>query len=181
MGLADVKRVLALVFDFDGLILDTERSAYQSWAEIFAEHGCSLDVGTWAACIGTADHTLDPIQLLESQLGHRVDREAVITRRALRRTLLLSTERILPGVEAYLAEALILGLRVGLASSSKREWVAGHLSRLGLIERFDCIRCAVSSQTARPGRSRSLTILPKSSDSRLAARTSSLTSINWSR
>jgi len=44
--------IKALVFDFDGLIVDTEMSSYQTWQEIYAEHDCQLPFSTWAICIG---------------------------------------------------------------------------------------------------------------------------------
>jgi beta-phosphoglucomutase-like phosphatase (HAD superfamily) len=31
--------VRAIVFDFDGLVLDTETPVYQAWAEAFEAHG----------------------------------------------------------------------------------------------------------------------------------------------
>ena len=49
----------ALVFDFDGLILDTEGPEFQAWQEIYAAHGCHLTLESWAACIGTRD-AFDP-------------------------------------------------------------------------------------------------------------------------
>ncbi len=140
----------AIVFDFDGLVLDTEQPAFYSWAEIFAEHGCNLAVTTWADCVGTGENVLDPIEILQSQLGYPVDRDALVERRLRRRTELISAEPVLPGVEAYLAEAKTLGLKIGLASSSTRQWVVGHLSRLGLLPQFDCIRCAEDVRCTKP-------------------------------
>lgn len=143
-------RTRAIVFDFDGLVLDTEQPAYHSWAEIFAEHGCHLSVSTWATCVGTGEKMLDPIEVLQSQLGFSVDRDALVQRRVRRCTELISAEVVLPGVEAYLAEAKTLGLKVGLASSSSRKWVVGHLSRLGLLRYFDCVRCADDVRNTKP-------------------------------
>ena len=34
--------IKALIFDFDGLIIDTESAEFQSWQETFEEHGCAL-------------------------------------------------------------------------------------------------------------------------------------------
>src|SRR5256885_13741279 len=47
--------IRAVVFDFDGLILDTEGPVYTAWQEAFAAHGCPpLTIEQWAAEIGTA-------------------------------------------------------------------------------------------------------------------------------
>ena len=40
-----------------------------------------------------------------------------------------------------IAEAKALGLKLGVASSSPRAWVGGHLERLGLIHNFHTVRC----------------------------------------
>jgi len=45
-------RIKALVFDFDGLILETEMPAYRSWAEIYREHGHELPRDRWLDYIG---------------------------------------------------------------------------------------------------------------------------------
>jgi HAD superfamily hydrolase (TIGR01509 family) len=131
----------ALIFDFDGLILDTEVSELQSWREIYAEYNADLPLEQWAICIGSGLDSFDPCTYLESQIGHPVDRKDILARRRIRRLELLAAEVLLPGVETYLHDAKRLGLKIGLASSSSRNWVYGHLSRLGIIDAFDFIKC----------------------------------------
>jgi len=50
----------------------------------------------------------------------------------------------------HLDQAKALGLKVGVASSSTAEWVRGHLARLGILERFDCLRCRDEVANAKP-------------------------------
>jgi len=57
---------------------------------------------------------------------------------------------VLPGIVEYLEDADRLGLRVGIASSSSRNWVLGHLERLGLSDRWECIRCWGDVERAKP-------------------------------
>src|SRR5205823_12434135 len=68
-----------LVFDFDGLILDTEAPVYDAWQAIYAEHGHTLAFEKWAECIGTAD-VFDPGQELASLCGRALDAEALQAR-----------------------------------------------------------------------------------------------------
>ena len=131
----------ALIFDFDGLILDTEVSELQSWREIYAEYNADLPLEQWAACIGSGSDSFDPCAYLEAQVGHPIERKDILARRRKRRLELLAAEVVLPGVEAYLRDAKRLVLKPGLASSSSRDWVYGHLSRLGIADSFDCIKC----------------------------------------
>jgi HAD superfamily hydrolase (TIGR01509 family) len=139
----------ALVFDFDGLILDTEGPDFQSWQEIYAAHGCSLPLTVWAVAIGTVG-AFDPYVELERQLGRPIDREAVRTLHQRRMFELIAAETVRPGVEAYLRDARRLGIRVAVASSSPRDWVAGHLARLGLLEHFACLRCSDDVREVKP-------------------------------
>lgn len=141
--------IRALIFDFDGLILDTEGPEFQSWQEIYRAHGADLTLSTWAVAIGTLD-AFDPYAELERQLGRPVDRETIRQERRRRNIELLEREPIRPGVETYLDDARRFGFKVGVASSSPRHWVAGHLDRLGLIARFDCLRCSDDVARVKP-------------------------------
>lgn len=132
--------IKALVFDFDGLILETEGPIYQSWREQYAAYGIPLPMETWGQIIGTSDH-FDVFGELERLAGIKLDREAVIARQKTRQTALVEGQPVRPGVEQYLRDARGLGLKIGLASSSSCAWVTGHLERLGLLHYFDCL-CA---------------------------------------
>lgn len=142
--------IQALIMDFDGLILDTEGPAFQSWQEIFEEHGRSLPLAAWATWVGGSPDMFDPYAYLEAQVGHAVDREDIRSREREREDELIAAQPLLPGVEDYIRDARRLGLKLGLASSSEREWVLGHLSRLGMDAHFDSIKCADDVERAKP-------------------------------
>ncbi|MFD2080410.1 haloacid dehalogenase superfamily, subfamily IA, variant 3 with third motif having DD or ED [Actinopolymorpha cephalotaxi] len=142
--------IRALVFDFDGLVVDTETPEFQAWQEIFADHGTVLELATWAGGIGTADHHFDPYAALDRASGRPVDRDALRTARRARIRELVSDQPVLPGVEDYLRQARDHGLRVGLASSSSRAWVHGHLAERGLLHHFDTIRTGDEVEHTKP-------------------------------
>lgn len=131
--------IKAVIFDFDGLILDTESAAFQSWQTVYREYHCVLPLEKWALCIGTGFDAFNPYMYLEEQYGHAIDRLELDKRRVAYDQELLARLRPLPGVEEDLRAARGLGLKVGVASSSSRNWVAGHLTRLGLIDYFDAM------------------------------------------
>jgi len=130
--------IRALVFDFDGLILDTEVPIYRCWAEVYEQHGEALDLALWQSTVGTEG--FDPAAELERRLGRPLDWDEVHRRRRQRRDELQALEVVRPGVTEWVTEALELGLHLGIASSSERAWVLGHLERVGLATPFFCIR-----------------------------------------
>jgi HAD superfamily hydrolase (TIGR01509 family) len=132
--------IAAIVFDFDGLILDTEISALQSWEEIFQEYNHHLPLEKWALAIGTGTEAFDPHAYLESLVGSEIPREPISERRLLRHLELIKTQSALPGVEDYIADAKALGIKIAVASSSPRRWVIDHLTRLGLQDKFDAMK-----------------------------------------
>jgi len=103
----------------------------------------------WGEVIGRGASYFDPYQELVAKLGHDLDREAVLNRRLARHQEMIAELEILPGVREAVAEAKRLGLRLGVASSSSRRWVTGHLTRLGL-DGFDCVRCRDDVAEAKP-------------------------------
>jgi HAD superfamily hydrolase (TIGR01509 family) len=144
--------IQAVVFDFDGLILDTEYPEYMSWREIYQAHGATLPLTAWERSIGSMDLNLfDPYAYLEAQLGQPVDRAEIRAIHRARFAELVAAQNVLPGVEDYLVGARRLGLKVGLASSSSRAWVTGHLARFGLNgATFDCLCCGDEVKRTKP-------------------------------
>jgi HAD superfamily hydrolase (TIGR01509 family) len=143
-----VSRLRALVFDFDGLICDTETSSYQTAREIYAEHGVDLTVAQWQTRIGT--HGRHWLADLESAIGPLSDRDALTERRRLAHHERLLAEQALPGVADFTARAVDAGLVLAVASSSSMSWVSEHLERLGLLDRFAAISTSEEGVPAKP-------------------------------
>jgi HAD superfamily hydrolase (TIGR01509 family) len=139
----------AIVFDFDGLILDTELPIYRSWLEVYAAHGHELPFDRWMLTVGTSGAAFDPRANLEGLLGRPLTQE-VLDERARRRTELILANAVLPGVVELVAAARAAGLKTGVASSSTHSWVDAHLERLGILHLIDCIRCRDDVPSAKP-------------------------------
>jgi HAD superfamily hydrolase (TIGR01509 family) len=139
----------ALVFDFDGLILDTEWPEFSTVRAEFEAHGAALELESWQQIVGRADqpHWFD---WLQSEVDVPLDRDLVVERRRVSHHALLAAESVRPGVEGLLDEAAAAGVPTGVASSSSAAWVEGHLDRLGLLSRFDVVRCRDHVAMAKP-------------------------------
>ena len=143
-------RIKALVFDFDGLILETETPAYQSWTEIYREHGHELPRDRWLDYIGREAGWFDALRHLESLVGAPFDRDDVRRRREERKAQLMSELDVMAGIRDYLSEGRRLGLRLGIASSSPRSYVHAHLDRVGLGGGWDVVVCREDAPRAKP-------------------------------
>ena len=140
----------ALVFDFDGLILDTEGPIFQTWQELYQEYGCQLTLADWENCLGSAEGTNMFYDNLEEQLGQPVDMETIAPRLQTRELEMIEAQPVLPGVSEYIQRAGQLGLKLGVASSSTCKWVTGHLEKRGLRESFQCVLGSDDVKATKP-------------------------------
>jgi HAD superfamily hydrolase (TIGR01509 family) len=143
-------RIRALVFDFDGLIVDTEGPIFRAWQRIYREHGQQLPREQWLTIIGTSTGPFDPLLDLRQRTGDPLDRDQLdaLERRYYQEATAM--QQLLPGVERYLAEARRLGLKTAVASSSKANWVTTHLERFGIHAHFDAILCREDVRRTKP-------------------------------
>ncbi len=143
--------VRALFFDFDGLIFDTETTEMMVWKRIYAEHGFEYPEERWAQNAGLwgNNHHFDSAAHLQDLLRRALDVDALNRRHHDESAAAFLTQPAREGVVEYLDAAQRLGLRLAVASSSPLYWVAGHLTRLGLISRFERI---ISGDDVTPDR-----------------------------
>jgi HAD superfamily hydrolase (TIGR01509 family) len=128
----------ALVFDFDGLIVDTENPGFISWEEVYQEFGTTLSIDDWRHATGYVGG-FDPAIHLEQILGRRLDWSQLMPKREARNWELTLQAKVLPGIEQLFLSARERRLRVGVASNSENGWVEGGLRRLGLRDYVDTV------------------------------------------
>lgn len=131
--------IRGLLFDFDGLLVDTESPSRLVWEELYREHGYDFPHDRWAGNIGTLDEPFDPLDHLHELSEGALDRIALDERRRAREFELVDLEQLRPGVEDYLAEAERRGLRTGIVSSSWHWWIERILGRLDRAHGWDTI------------------------------------------
>jgi HAD superfamily hydrolase (TIGR01509 family) len=142
--------IKAVIFDFDGLILDTESPEYQAWQEVFRANGHELRADLWADLIGRPRTYFDMYAYFKELNGPLTDLEALRKDRRARVIELVLGQPVLPGIREYLREAREMGLKIGLASSSGGDYVRGHLKRLELYDYFHATKCFEDTELHKP-------------------------------
>jgi len=132
-------RVRAFLFDFDGLILDTELASRAGWELLYREHGHELPADLWATLVGTTHAPWDPMRHLEELVGEPLQRDALNERRYAHELALIEAEELRPGIAEYLAAAERHGLKRAIVSSASRRWIDLHLARLERAIGWDAI------------------------------------------
>lgn len=144
--------IRAVIFDFDGLVVDTESTGYLTWKEIFAEHDHLLPVERYAQAVGTDFLTgdYDPRRDLEQLTGLTFDWDAKEEVRRARERDLRKLLQTLPGVRERLGEARSLGLKTAIASSSPRWWIDSWMEQLEIRDQFDHISTVDDTGKVKP-------------------------------
>lgn len=141
--------IKGIIFDFDGLILDTETPLYRAYNEVFQSYQTELPLEIWQKEVGTSS-TFNSLDYLERQINRKVNQEELRKRTQEKIAYRISIEKARPGVHSYLKEARRLNLKIGLASSSSYRWVSEHLKRLNLYHYFHCIKTADDVERVKP-------------------------------
>jgi len=143
--------IKALLFDFDGLILDTETPEVMAWQQVYERYGVEFPVQLWGKIVGGNGYKdFDPVAYLSEKTGYSVDPELMRADKRVRDRELVSYQAVLPGVMDYITSAQARGLRLAIASSSNHGWIDPHLQRLGLWDSFDAVICIEEGQRAKP-------------------------------
>ena len=144
--------IKALIFDFDGLILDTETPEVFVWQNIYKENGFDLPVEEWEKTVGGYGISdFNPARHLSHLSGGRLDPVSLQSRYRLEADAIIHANPILPGVMDLIHDAQANGLRVAIGSSSPHSWVDNHTQRLDIYHHFDHIVC---QDDVAPGRTK---------------------------
>ncbi len=125
-----------IIFDFDGVLVDTEWAIYQSWVHLYAREGQEISIATYAPCLGAGYSHWDPAAHLEKLTGRKYDWDKETPARQAMLEADLERSGLMEGALELLDWCAGQGIGLAVASSSSRRWVQGWLEKLGIYDRF---------------------------------------------
>ena len=143
-------QVKGFIFDFDGLILDTESPQFVIFHDEFAKYGVAFTYQDWWKVIGTGFGFYNPFEHLASLAGDH--HNSAYFRQMIDQQIAeaLDQTQPFPGVVPFIQEAYRLNIPMAVASSSERSWVRGQLKRVGLLDSFSRVITADDVSQVKP-------------------------------
>lgn len=142
--------IQGIVFDFDGVLVDTEWVIYCSWVRLYEREGCHIPLKEFNACLGSGYSYWDPGAYLEQLTGKTFDwkKENAVRQVEIERDL--EQTGLMRGAAELLDFLEERSIPMAVASSSSRRWVEGWLRKLGIFDRFQGIFCRTDGFAVKP-------------------------------
>jgi HAD superfamily hydrolase (TIGR01509 family) len=128
-----VRKLQAIIFDLDGLMVDSEPLARQAWDEVLADYGHRLDEATVRQIVGR--RTRESAQIVRDSYGLLVPAEELAAAKT-RRWQIIWQQGLppMPGLVELQTELAARALPWAVATSSPRAYAVGVLQQLGLAD-----------------------------------------------
>ena len=146
-------QIKAVLFDFDGIIMDSEWPIYASWQRVFEGEGQNLAVETYVQCIGSDFDTWSPEKYLEELTGKSFDWPVINAKRQVELEADLVGVEPLPGVRELfgkLTSGEFGGGKLAVVSSSTHSWVDMWLEKLDLVRYAEYVICRGDAPRIKP-------------------------------
>lgn len=140
--------IKAIIFDFDGLIIDTESVWFEAYKEVLVDYEIQLTLEKFSEVVGTHDDVL--FSYVEENCSIPFNRESIERKVSELVQVKLGDPVLRESVEDYLIAAKQAGLKIGLASSSSRVWVEGFLKKLHIYDYFEVIKTSEDVSEVKP-------------------------------
>lgn len=135
-----------VIFDLDGLMVDSEPLQFQAYREAFAYFGFELTIARWTQWHAVESSTRHFVESEELDL----DAEAVRAKKKQIYDRMIADElRLKPGV-SELVDALASGYRLCVASGSRRESIEGCLEKFSMLQHFEHLCSATEVKRSKP-------------------------------
>jgi HAD superfamily hydrolase (TIGR01509 family) len=129
----------AIVFDFDGLICDTEGAQVEAVSALFERYNATFPLDRWLQTIGTSTAEDNWVPWLAEQVTGTFDPVKAFADFKAHNRELVGALKPNPGIESILDMAASAKVPVAIASSSPSSWIVPLLHSLGLRQAFDIV------------------------------------------
>ena len=143
-------QIKTVLFDFDGIIIDSEWPIYESWKRVFEGEGQTLAVETYVQCIGSDFDTWSPEKYLEELTGKTYDWPNINAKRQVELEADLEGVNPLPGVIELFEKLNANGFNVAIVSSSSHRWVDAWVDKLDLMQYLEHVVCKGDAPRIKP-------------------------------
>ncbi len=150
MSTPSLSQIRGIIFDFDGVLVDTEWAIYQSWVRLYEREGQSIPIPTYAPCLGAGYTHWDPAKHLETLTGKSYDWDKETAKRQAELEAELEQSGLMQGAAELFNYCAEKGIILTVASSSSRRWVAGWLEKLGITSYFADIFTRTDGYPVKP-------------------------------
>ena len=142
--------VKALIFDFDGTILDTETPWYYAYRDLYSQYSVDLPLEEWGQCVGTSFEAFDPHRNLEEKTRRTFVYEELQAYTRDKHIEYMAKQTLRPAILEYLEAAKQAGLRLAIPSSARREWIDKYLAAYNIADYFEHIASADDVTEVKP-------------------------------
>lgn len=145
-----MKAPRGIIFDFDGVMVDTEQAIFQSWERLFAREGQRITVADYSPCLGAGYSRWNPADYLEQLTGKHYDWEKEDAARKAEIDADLAARGLMPGARELMDWCHAQGIGMAVASSSSRRWVEGWLRCLNIYDEFQGVFTRTDGYPVKP-------------------------------
>lgn len=140
-----------ILFDMDGVLINTEPLHYKIWKQILNEYGVDMEYDKYKLCIGSTRAFL--YDLLWREYGIDLHKkEGVFERFKTIKNEIIKKEGTprIEGVGETIKYLYDKGYRMAVASSSSQDYIELHMNELGLTKYFKLLFSAERVKNSKP-------------------------------
>lgn len=138
-----------IIFDMDGVLINSEPLHYKIWKQIFAERGLDIDFEHYKGCIGSTLKTLCDLMLEGYGVNFHGDRTLPAQfKEAKREYIEKNGVPQIEGVFEVIKKLKEMGYCLSVASSSPQEYIELCTEKIGIAQYFEILYSA--ERVARP-------------------------------